>query len=59
MELLDFQGKKWVVKSKVDGSRIDDPSALKSNYGADMVVKNSQNIYFVLDKIIDVDYEEI
>ena len=59
MELIDFQGKKWVVKSKVDGSRIEDPSTLKSNYGADMVIRNSQNIYFILDEIIDVEFEEI
>ena len=59
MELIDFQGKKWVVKSKVDGSRVDDPSTLKKSYGADMVIRNPQNIYFVLNKIIDVDYEEI
>ena len=59
MELLDFQEKKWVVKAKVDGHRLDDPSTLKESYGADMVIRNSQNIYFVLNKIIDVDYEEI
>ena len=59
MELIDFQGKKWVVKSKVDGSRIEDPSTLKSNYGADMVIRNSQNIYFILDEVIDVEFEEL
>ena len=59
MELLDFQNKKWVVKAKVDGSRIEDPSKLKENYGADMVIRNSQNIYFVLDEIIDVEFENI
>ena len=59
MELLDFQGKKWVVKSKVDGSRIEDPSTLKKSYGCDMVIRNPQNIYFVLDEIIDVEYEDI
>ena len=59
MELLDFQGSKWEVKAKVDGSRLDDPSTLKSNYGADMVIRNSQNIYFILDEIIDVEFEEI
>tara|TARA_R100000322_G_scaffold85733_2_gene53333 strand:- start:411 stop:590 length:180 start_codon:yes stop_codon:yes gene_type:complete len=59
MELLDFQGSKWVVKAKVDGSRLDDPSTLKSNYGADMVIRNSQNIYFVLDKVIDAEFEDI
>ena len=59
MKLLDFQGKKWVVKAKVDGSRLDDPSTLKSSYGCDMVIKNNQNIFFILDEIIDVEYEEI
>ena len=59
MELLDFQGKKWVVKSKVDGSRLDDPSTLKESYGADMVIRNSQNVYFILEKIIDAEFEDI
>ena len=59
MELIDFQGSKWVVKSKVDGSRIEDPSTLKKSYGCDMVIRNSQNIYFVLDKVIDAEFEDI
>ena len=59
MELLDFQGKKWVVKSKVDGSRVEDPSKLKENYGADLVIKNPQNIYFILDEVIDAEFEEL
>ena len=58
-ETIDFQGKKWRVMAKVDGSRIDDPSKLKENYGADMVIKNSQNIYFILNEIIDAEFEEI
>ena len=59
MELIEFQGSKWVVKSKVDGSRIEDPSTLKKNYGCDMVIKNNQNIYYILDKVIDVEFEEL
>ena len=59
MELIDFQGKKWEVKSKVDGRHIDDPSTLKKNYGCDMVIRNPQNIYFILNEIIDVEYEDI
>ena len=59
MELIDFQGSKWVVKSKVDGSRIEDPSTLKKSYGCDMVIRNPQNIYFVLDEIIDAEFEDI
>ena len=59
MELIDFQGKKWIVKAKVEGHRIDDPNSLKKNYGCDLVIKNSQNVYFILNEIIDVEYEEI
>ena len=59
IEKLDFQGKQWQVIAKVDGRRLDDPSTLKKSYGADMVIRNPQNIYFVLNEIIDVDYEEI
>ena len=59
MEFIDFQGGKWVVKAKVDGSRVDDPSTLKKSYGADMVIRNPQNIYFVLNEIIDVEFEDV
>ena len=58
-ERLEFQGKLWEVKSKVDGRRIDDPSTLKKSYGADMVIRNPQNIYFILNEIIDVEFEDI
>ena len=58
-EKLEFQGRLWEVKAKVDGSRIDDPSILKQSYMCDMVIRNSQNIYFVLDEIIDVEFENI
>ena len=59
MEIIDFQNKKWQVKAKLEGHRLDDPSTLKKNYGADMVIRSPQNIYFVLNEIIDVKYEEI
>ena len=58
-EKLEFQGKLWEVKTKVDGRRLDDPSTLKKSYHADMVIRNPQNIYFVLNEIIDVEYEDI
>ena len=59
MEFLDFRGSKWIVKAKVDGSRLDDPSTLKENYGCDLVIKNNQNIYFILDKVIDAEFKEL
>ena len=59
MELIDFQNKKWQVIGKVNGSCIDNPANLKENYGCDMVIRNSQDVYFMLNKIIDVEYEDI
>ena len=59
MEKIEFQGKMWEVKVKVDGRHIDDPSSLKKNYGCDMVIRNPQNIYFILNEIIDVEYENV
>ena len=59
MEIIDFQGKKWLVIAKVEGHRVDDPSTLKKNYGCDMVIRNPQNIYFILNEIIDVEFEDI
>ena len=59
IEKLDFQGKHWQVIAKVKGHLIDDPNSLKKNYGCDMVIKNSQNIYFILNEIIDVEFEEL
>ena len=59
MEKIDFQGKLWEVKAKVDGSRLDDPSTLKKSYDCDMVIRNPQNVYFMLNKVIDVDFEDM
>ena len=59
MELLDFQGKKWIVKAKVEGHRVDDPNSLKESYGCDMVIKNNQNIFYILNEIIDAEFEDI
>ena len=59
MEILDFQGKRWLIKTKVDGRRVDNPSTLKEMYGCDMVIRNNQNIFFVLDEIIDAEFEDI
>ena len=58
-EKLEFQGKLWRVLNKVEGKRVEDPNSLKDNYGCDMVIRNSQNIYFILNEIIDAEYEDI
>ena len=58
-EKLEFQGKLWKVCAKVEDRSVEDPNSLKENYGCDMVIRNPQNIYFMLNKIIDVEYEDI
>ena len=59
MKKIDFQGKHWQVIDEVDIGLVNDPSKLKDNYRCDMVIRNSQNIYFILNEIIDAEYEDI
>ena len=59
MKLIDFQDKKWRVVGKVEGNRIDDHTKLKSNYGCDLVLKNNQNVFFMLNEIIDAEFTDI
>ena len=58
-EFIDFDDKKWVVRAKVEEHRIDDHTKLKEMYGADLVLKNKQGIFFVLGKVIDAEFEEL
>ena len=58
-EKLEFQDKLWRVLAKVKGHHVDDPSSLKEIYGCDMVIKNNQNVFFMLDEIIDAEFEDI
>tara|TARA_Y100000592_G_scaffold15775_1_gene23197 strand:- start:284 stop:472 length:189 start_codon:yes stop_codon:yes gene_type:complete len=58
-ELLDFQNKKWIVRAKLEEHKVDDHTKLKSTYGADLVLKNNQGWFFVLDEVIDAEFEDI
>ena len=59
MEMIDFQNKKWIVRAKLEEHKVDDYTKLKSMYGADLVLKNSQGWFFVLDEVIDVEFEDL
>ena len=59
MEMIDFQNKKWRVLSKVEGKRVEDPNSLKDNYGCDLVIRNNEDIYFILNEIKDAEFEDI
>ena len=58
MEIITFQDKKWIVKAKVKDSQIEDHTKLKKMYGADLVLK-SNNYYYIVDAIIDAEFEDI
>jgi len=59
LELIDFQNKKWVVKAKLEARKVDDHTKLKSMYQCDLVLKNAQNIFYILDEVIDVEFTEL
>jgi hypothetical protein len=58
-ERLNFQGKLWQVCAKVDAQSVVNPAKLKESYSCDLVIRNNQNIFFILNEIIDVEYEDI
>ena len=58
-EFIDFQGKKWVVVGKCSGERVDDHTKLKSQYQCDLVLRNNQNQFWMLNKVIDAEFEEL
>ena len=59
IEIIDFQNKKWQVVGKCSGERIEDHTKLKSQYGCDLVLRNGENIFFMLNEIIDAEFTEI
>ena len=58
-ERLEFQNKLWQVISKVPGEKVDNHTKLKSMYKCDLVLKNNQNVFYILNEIIDVEFEDI
>ena len=58
-ERIDFQGKMWRVIDKVEINRIDNPDTLKQSYHlCDMVIRNNKH-FFILNEIIDVEFEGV
>ena len=58
-EFIDFQGKKWEVVGKVSGEKVDDHTKLKKQYLCDLVLRNNQNQFWMLNKVIDAEFEEL
>ena len=58
MEIINLQGKRWQVVGKIKHNHVHDASNLKNEWKCDMVVRN-QTHYFMVDEIIDVEFEEL
>ncbi len=57
--MINYNGKKWQVIAKCSGERVDDHTKLKCNYGCDLVLKNGNNTFFMLNEIIDAEFTDI
>ena len=58
-QMIDWNGRRWQVIDKVSGEQVNDHTKLKKNYRCDLVLKNNQNQFFILNEVIDAEFEEI
>ena len=59
MERMDFQGKHWRVVSKIPSHLIDDSAELKKSYRCDLVIKDRNNVFWILEEILEGEFEEM
>ena len=59
MERMDFQGKHWHVISKIPSHLIDDPTGLKKSYRCDLVIKDRNDVFWILEEILEGEFEEV
>ena len=59
MEIIDFQNKRWVIKTREQGNRVDDPTQLKKNYDCDLVLRDKNGAVLILDEILDAEFQDI
>ena len=58
-KMLDYDGKKWIIRAKLAGDKVDDHTKLKKQYGVDLVLCDKQGYYYMLEKIIDAEFEDV
>ena len=59
MERMDFQGKHWMIRAKIPQHLINDHNSLKKSYGCDLVIKDRNNVFWILEEILEGEFEEI
>ena len=48
-----------MVGAKIPLRLVTDHTTLKKSYGCDLVVKDRRNIFFILDEILEGEFEEV
>ena len=48
-----------MVRAKIPQRLIPDPSHLKKSYGCDLVIKDRNNVFWVLEEILEGELEEV
>ena len=48
-----------MVRTKIPNHLIDDPNSLKKSYGCDLVIKDRSNVFWILNEILECEFEEI
>ena len=48
-----------MIRNKIPQHLVPDPSHLKKSYGCDLVIKDRNGVFFILNEILEGEFEEI
>ena len=48
-----------MVRAKIPAQLVTDHTTLKKSYGCDLVIKDRRNVFFILDEILEGEFEEV
>ena len=48
-----------MVRAKILARLVTDHTTLKKSYGCDLVIRDRNNVFFILDEILEGEFEEI
>ncbi len=48
-----------MVRAKIPEHLVSDHTQLKKSYGSDLVIRDRNNVYWVLDEILEGEFEEM
>ena len=48
-----------MVRTKIPVHLVPDHTTLKKSYGCDLVIRDRNNVFFILDEIVEGEFEEV